>query len=116
MKEFGVNVLGQDYTVKCGSLKEVEMSSEFDGQCYNYQKLIKLNTGDNPTFLDETEDERWGRIKNTAAHEVFHAFCTESGIYLPNDLEEQLAVFYAQHREKMEGVVQDIIIKLGEDE
>lgn len=100
MKEFEVNALGQNYTVKCGSLTEIEMSSEFDGQCFKYQKLIKLNTGNNPIYFDETEDEKLGRIKNTTAHEVFHAFCTESGIYLPDDLEERLAVFYAQHREK----------------
>ena len=101
MKEFGVDILGQTYSVKCGTLKECGMTPDLDGQCYHYQKKINLNTGDNPACLDETDEEREGRIKNTAAHEVFHAFCTESGIYLPDDIEEQLAVFYGQQWEKL---------------
>lgn len=111
MNVFEECILGQKYTVKCGSFTEIEMPSEFDGQCFRYKKLIKLNIGDNPINPDETKDEKLRRIKDTAAHEVFHAFCIESGIYIPNDLEEQIAVFYAQHREKMDIVIQDIIYK-----
>lgn len=115
MKEFKIVVLGQEYTVRCGTLKECEMTPDLDGQCHIYAKRIHLNTGDNPAQLDETEDERWCRIKNTAAHEVFHAYCTEAGIYLPDNVEEQLATFFGFQWEKMNDTVKDILHQMGEE-
>lgn len=114
MKEFNVEVLGQQYSVKCGTRKECNMPMDLEGQCYNMQKRIHINMV-NDQEPDETDVEREERIKNTAAHEVFHAFCTESGIYLPGDIEEQLATFYGQQWQKLHSVTTQILEGMGDE-
>lgn len=114
MKKFSVEVLGQQYAVECGTRKECNIPIELEGQCYNYQKRIHVNTV-NDQEPDETDVEKEGRIKNTVAHEVFHAFCTESGIYLPGDIEEQLATFYGQQWEKLHSVATQILEEMGDE-
>lgn len=110
MKTLHTNILGADYTVNVGKRKELELPKHLKGQCAPYIRVISVEH----SMRDmNTKEERNKFTMGVVAHEVFHAFVKESGLDIPEDLEERLATWYEEHWRKMNNSIYGILDELN---
>lgn len=110
MKKLHTNVLGTDYEVSVGKRKELGLPKTLGGQCCNYLKEIKVEH----SMRDCQEKiERDRRTSNVVAHEIFHAYVHESGLELPEDVEEKLAEWYEVMWRKMNNSIIGVLDELN---
>jgi len=109
MVEFKENILGCDYTFKCGDRSEVDCDNTCDGMTKVYDKEVHIVTH----FEDFTEAQERKRVQEVVAHEIFHAFCMESGLSVDDVNEEAVAVFFGIQWRKINNVILDVLDRLG---
>ena len=110
MKTLHTNILGADYEVNVGKRKEIGLPKHLRGQCAPFLHNISV---EHSMRQMRTEEERDKFTANVVAHEVFHAFVKESGLELPEDLEERLATWYEEHWRKMNNSICNILDELN---
>lgn len=99
------NVMGTPYEVLIGERKDIGMSEDHMGECRVYSKKILVCTD----LGDCTEEERDVRVRETIAHEIFHAYANEAGLDLSDDQEEMVATFYMKNYKKMYDSILEIL-------
>lgn len=107
MKSITIPILGTDYEVLVGKRKELGLPKSLQGQCYYLAHKIKAEHSHRGE--DVSDEERDERTTATIAHEVFHAFCHESGLDIDSDVEEKLACWYEVQWRKMNNCILDIL-------
>ena len=105
MSKMKHNVMGTPYEVLIGERKDIGMSEDHMGECRVYSKKILVCTD----LGDCTVEERDVRVKETLAHEIFHAYANEAGLDLSDDQEEMVATFYMKNWKKMHDSVLNIL-------
>lgn len=119
MKEFSINIFGEKYTVKMGAKSEIGLRDNIGGvKLYEREILIDTNKGDDEGVY--TDKGLKNKVESIIAHEIFHAYLNEAGIYIPEDLEELMATFYEKNWRRMYDSVFDILneylVKEGKNE
>ena len=110
MQKINTNILGSNYEVQVGKRKETGISKELMGQCCPYLHTIQVEH----SMRDcETEKERDMRTVDIVAHEVFHAYAHESGLNLPEDIEENIAVWYEKMWRRINNSIIEILDELN---
>lgn len=110
MKTLHTNVLGVEYEVQVGKRKEIDIPKTLRGQCCPYLHKIMVEHSMRGV---NTKEERDRYTSAVVAHEVFHAFVKESGLDLPEDVEEKLAIWYEEHWRKMNNSITGLLDELG---
>ena len=108
MKE--VTVLGTPYEVRLGDRKEIDLCEENDGECRQYQHILKIHHSLEGVTCEEERDNRTQEI---VAHEVFHAFVAESGLDVDDDTEEKFAVWYMKMWRKLNNAILEVLDENG---
>lgn len=110
MKKSLVNVLGEEYTCKLGERCEVGLSPDFEGECRPYLKELRvLHSLEGVDSVEEKDS----RTEGIVAHEIFHAFVSESGLDIPEDVEETLACWYMKMWRKMNNSILQVLDENG---
>lgn len=112
MKVLHTDILGTDYAVSVGKRKEIGLPKHLRGQCCNFLKEIKVEHSMRGCEVKQESDLL---AESTVAHEVFHAYICESGIDIPEDVEEVLAVWYERQWKKMDSTIHSILRELKLD-
>lgn len=110
MKELHTNVLGTDYKVLVGKRKEIGIPKSLRGQCCNYSRQVMV---EHSMRGCETKEESDRYAAEVMAHEMFHAFINESGLDIPEDIEERLAIWYEKNWRKMNNSICGLLDELG---
>lgn len=110
MKVVHTNILGADYEVQIGKRKELGLPKSLQGQCAYHLHQIKVEHSHRQCETDEEMDKR---TQATTAHEVFHAFCKESGLDIDSDTEEKLATWYEEQWRKMNNCILGVFDEIG---
>ena len=107
MKNRKVDIMGTQYECRFGSRKELSLSDGYDGECKLYDKYINIAT-DSTTLNRELNDKELEvRILETLIHEFFHAYLSETGVRIDDDVEEFLACFLGKNWYKMNRSIAD---------
>lgn len=110
MKQSKVSVLDTEYLVNIGERKEIGLSEENMGECRIYSKKINvLDSMDDCVLVSESEQ----RAREIIAHEIFHAFCNESGLAVDDDTEELFATWYMKVWRKMSNAILQVLDENG---
>lgn len=112
MKVVHTNILGADYEVQIGKRKELGLPRKLMGQCVVHLHEIKVERSKRSEF-HITDEERDRRTQGVVAHEVFHAFCKESGLDIDEDTEEKLATWYEEQWRKMNNCILGVLDEIG---
>lgn len=112
MKTVCTDILGVDYEIEVGKRKELGLPKSLVGQCCPYLHKIKVLHSNE---LGDTKEEIDCAIRGTVAHEIFHAFCKESGLDLDKNTEEKLALWYEEQWRKMSNCILDTLEKVNLD-
>lgn len=110
MKQTKVSILGTDYLVSAGNRKEICLDKSNDGECRRFSNNIKVL---HSLEGDVTEYEKDKRAEEIVAHEIFHAYCNESGIDIDDDTEEKFAVWYMKMWRKMNNSILQVLDENG---
>lgn len=110
MKELHTNVLGTDYKVLVGKRKEIGIPKKLRGQCCNYLKQVMV---EHSMRGCDTEEEKNVLTTEVVAHEMFHAFVNESGLDIPEDVEETLALWYEKNWRKLNNSIIGLLDELN---
>lgn len=106
MKTQTVSVLGTDYEVCVGKREEIGLPKEFDGECRQFSHVVKVHHSFEGV---EGMNERDQRTEETVAHEMFHAFVSESGLNIDENTEELLAQWYMKVWRKMNNCIMQVL-------
>lgn len=110
MKQSIVSILGTDYLVSAGNRKEICLDKSNDGEFRRFSNNIKVL---HSLEGDVTEYEKDKRAEEIVAHEIFHAYCNESGIDVDDDTEEKFAVWYMKIWRKMNNSILQVLDENG---
>ena len=110
MKQSKVPVLGTEYLVNIGDREELPLDKDNMGECRIYSKGINvLQSCENGCSAYEKDK----RAEEIVAHEIFHAFCNESGLDVDEDTEEKFAVWYMKMWRKMNNAILQVLDENG---
>lgn len=115
MKEFKLNICGSEYTVKCGSKKELNIPPNVDGETNFYMKEIKVcdDFSDETSYKDmESEEAKCNYLKEVVVHEIAHAYLYENG-KVTEGQSEKYAEWFSVNLMKMCNLALEIEDKLG---
>ena len=99
------NILGTDYTIVVSDLNNYALK-DADGITFQYEKNITLRGKEYLLDDADAEELKQARFDDVLRHELFHAFCFESGVDYDED--ERLTDFVAKTIPKLERVFYDI--------
>lgn len=94
LKNFDLTLMGSVWNVSVGSRKEIGLAEGYQGLCCTYAKTILISDDKDDCATDA---EVAVRVEETLAHELIHAYISESGITLDEEVEEVLANFYMKN-------------------
>ena len=80
MTTIPVLILGTTYHLKFGTHEELELTTEVDGDCNYYSKVIRVRSDLFFGSDDKTDEELLIARREVLAHEITHAFFHEAGL------------------------------------